>query len=192
VLRFSTSPSFLPACLGGFYALSEIFLAITRRSGTGAVSHDRRSLALLWLVIASSIWLSLRVVHWAPGRLPPSALWPRLGLLVFVLGIALRWSAIVHLGRFFTVNVAIAQKHELIDSGPYRWIRHPSYTGALLAFVGFALSLGSWLSLLCLVIPIMPVFSWRIYVEERALGEALGDSYRQYMARTRRLIPFVY
>jgi protein-S-isoprenylcysteine O-methyltransferase len=192
VFHFSAFPSFLPACLGGFYALSEIFLALTRRSGTGAVSRDRRSLVLLWLVITFSIWLSLRVAHWAPGRLSPSSLWPCLGLLLFILGIALRWHAIAYLGRFFTVNVAIAQKHELIDSGPYRWIRHPSYTGALLAFVGFALSLGSWLSLLCLVIPIIAVFSWRIHVEERALCEALGDSYRHYMARTRRLIPFVY
>ena len=185
-------PSLLPACLGGFYGLSEIFLAVTRGSGTGAVSRDRRSLLLLWLVITLSIWLSLRLVHWPPGRLPPSSLWPWLGLSLFVLRIALRWYAIIHLGRFFTVNVAIAQKHELIDSGPYRWIRHPSYTGALLAFVGFGFSLGNWLTLLCLLIPVSAVFSWRIRVEERALSEALGDSYRDYMARTRRLIPFIY
>ncbi|HEY2125279.1 MAG TPA: isoprenylcysteine carboxylmethyltransferase family protein [Chthoniobacterales bacterium] len=182
----------LPACLGGLYLLSEVFLSITRRSGTGAVSRDRRSLILLWLVITLSIWLSIRASYWPPGRLPRSLVWPWLGLFTFVLGIALRWYAILYLGRFFTVNVAIAQEHELIDSGPYRWIRHPSYTGALLALVGFGLSLGSWVALICLVIPTTAVFSWRIYVEERALSEALGDAYRQYMARTRRLIPFLY
>jgi protein-S-isoprenylcysteine O-methyltransferase Ste14 len=58
--------------------------------------------------------------------------------------------------------------------------------------VGFGFSLGSWFALLCLVIPVVAVFSWRIYVEERALSEALGDAYRHYMARTRRLIPFLY
>jgi protein-S-isoprenylcysteine O-methyltransferase len=190
VIIFSHLPS--PTLLGILYGVSEIFLAITKRSGRGTVSRDRRSLYLLWVVIALSIFLARFTVTIPWGRLPQSSFLAFVGLLLFLGGVALRWYSIFYLGRFFTVNVSIATGHELIDTGPYRFVRHPSYTGALLAFVGFGLSLGSWLTLLCLIVPITAVFLWRIRVEENALREGLGDPYRQYMLRTKRLIPFLY
>ncbi|HMG05340.1 MAG TPA: isoprenylcysteine carboxylmethyltransferase family protein, partial [Chthoniobacterales bacterium] len=103
-----------------------------------------------------------------------------------------RWYSIVHLGRFFTVDVAIAADHQLIDTGPYRYVRHPSYTGALLAFIGFAMALRNWASVLIISLPIAFAFLYRINVEERALIQALGERYRAYIKRTKRLIPFVY
>jgi protein-S-isoprenylcysteine O-methyltransferase len=181
-----------PALLGAFYALSEIFLAITKRSGAGTVSRDRRSLFLLWAIIGFSIVLAYLALTIRVGKLPCLHFWAFVGLLFFLGGVALRWSSIFYLGRFFTVDVAIADKHELIDTGPYRFIRHPSYTGALLAFAGFGLVLGNWLALLCLVFPITAAFLWRIRVEEHALIAGLGNSYRQYILRTKRLVPFVY
>ena len=111
---------------------------------------------------------------------------------VFVAGLTLRWYAIVHLGRFFTVNVSIAADHRLIDTGPYRIVRHPSYTGALMAFLGLGLCMANWASLLSLLVPICLVFLRRIHVEEAVLLEALGDQYRDYMRRTKRLIPAIY
>ena len=190
VIVFSHLPS--PALLGAFYALSEIFLAITKRSGAGTVSRDRRSLFLLWAIIGFSIVLAYFALTIRVGKLPYPHFWAVAGLILFLGGVALRWSSIFYLGRFFTVDVAIAQQHELIDTGPYRLIRHPSYTGALLTFVGFGLALGSWLALLCLILPITAAFLWRVRVEEQALTEALGDAYREYMLRTKRLVPFVY
>ncbi|PYL73808.1 MAG: hypothetical protein DMF22_00625 [Verrucomicrobia bacterium] len=80
----------------------------------------------------------------------------------------------------------------MIDSGPYRHIRHPTYTGALLAFVGLGFCFGNWLSILFLTVPIIAAFLWRIRIEERALTDALGEDYHAYAARTKRLIPFVY
>jgi protein-S-isoprenylcysteine O-methyltransferase Ste14 len=100
--------------------------------------------------------------------------------------------AIVHLGRFFTVNVAISSIHRLIDTGPYRFVRHPSYTGALMAFLGLALCLANRASLVILLVPVFLVFLRRMHVEERALLQAFGDQYRDYMRRTKRLIPAVY
>jgi protein-S-isoprenylcysteine O-methyltransferase Ste14 len=100
--------------------------------------------------------------------------------------------AIVHLGRFFTVNVAISSSHRLIDTGPYRFVRHPSYTGALMAFLGLALCLANRASLVILLVPVFLVFLRRMHVEERALLQAFGDQYRDYMRRTKRLIPAVY
>jgi protein-S-isoprenylcysteine O-methyltransferase len=94
--------------------------------------------------------------------------------------------------RFFTVNVAIAANHRLIDTGPYRFVRHPSYTGALMAFLGLALCLANWASLAVMLIPVFLVFLRRMRVEEGVLLQALGAHYREYMHRTKRLIPAVY
>ncbi len=182
-----------PSILGSVYCLSEIFLAVTRRSGSSAVSRDRRSLLLLWAVILISIFLGVSIQALCPnGRLPHPRAYYLFGVVLFFGGIVLRWWSILYLGRLFTVDVAIANQHKLIDSGPYLFIRHPSYTGALLAFVGFGLCLGNWLSTLSVTLPILAAFMWRIRVEEQVLLEAFGDEYRAYMHHTKRLIPFVY
>jgi len=114
------------------------------------------------------------------------------GLILFLVGLALRWYSIGYLGRFFTVDVSISSEHKLIDSGPYRYVRHPSYTGALLIFIGLGFCFGNWLSILFLTVPIMAAFLWRIRVEEHALIHGLGEKYRAYMERSKRLIPFFY
>ena len=181
----------LPAILGLVYFFSELVLAFTRRSNAKTVSKDANSLRILWFVIIVSIWLSLQAHGlWRHALLPPWCI--PIGVGLFVVGIILRWYSIIHLGRFFTVNVAIAADHQLIDTGPYRFVRHPSYTGALLAFVGFAMVLRNWASVLVLALPIGFAFLYRINVEERALLQAFGERYRVYTQRTKRLIPFIY
>jgi len=181
----------LSAILGVAYFFSELVLALTRRSSRRTVSRDANSLRILWVVIILSIWLSLRAqAHWPRASLP---MWcVPIGVVLIALGLILRWYAIIHLGRFFTVNVAIAADHELVDTGPYRFVRHPSYTGSLLAFVGFAMVLRNWASLLVIALPISFAFLNRIRVEERVLLAALGERYRAYIKRTNRLIPFLY
>lgn len=179
--------------LGAIYGLSEIALLVTRRSGARTKSHDRNSLALLWVVIFASIALGIWMGLAYPGAtLPYPRVFYFIGLLLFIGGVALRWYSIWRLGRFFTVDVAIANQHRLIDSGPYRIVRHPSYTGALIAFVGFGFCLGNWWSILCVIVPITAAFLWRIRIEERALADALGHDYGAYVQRTKRLLPFVY
>src|SRR5207244_1375596 len=109
-----------PMVLGGLYGLSELGLALTRRSGKGTVSRDRYSLALLWGIILLSIWLSLAAVWLIPAaKLPHPRACYLIGVVLFAGGIVLRWYSIFFLGRFFTVDVAIAAEHRLIDSGPY-------------------------------------------------------------------------
>jgi protein-S-isoprenylcysteine O-methyltransferase Ste14 len=80
----------------------------------------------------------------------------------------------------------------LIDSGPYHFVRHPSYAGNLLAVVGFSLSFQNWASILLIFVPCCAVILWRIHIEEEALLGALGEPYRGYMRRTKRLIPLLY
>ena len=108
------------------------------------------------------------------------------------MGLALRWWAIVHLGRYFTVNVSIAIDHKVVDSGPYRLLRHPSYTGALVAFLGLGICSGNYGSLLAFTVPVALVFLRRIAIEEAALTAALAGDYTAYAARTKRLIPWIY
>jgi protein-S-isoprenylcysteine O-methyltransferase len=185
----------LVSWLGYAFMLSEAMLAILRRSRRSAAqSADRGSLAVLWVVIVISITLAYSVAYAAPAADMSADKGPvrAAGVIVFLAGIALRWYAIIYLGRFFTVNVAIAADHRLIDTGPYRYVRHPSYSGALLAFLGLGLCIANWLSLACAVLPTLLAFLWRIRVEETALTAGLGEQYREYMRHTRRLIPAIY
>ena len=182
-----------PELIGAAYGLSEFALSIRKRSSGGNGDTDRGSLLLLWgaiMVAVTAAILASRFAPWAHSSLLARAY--GVGVLVFVLGLALRWYAILHLGRFFTVDVAIASDHRVVDDGPYRWVRHPSYTGAIVAFAGFGICLGNWLSLALLVVLVGWAFARRIVVEEAALTAALGDAYRAYAARTRRLVPGVY
>lgn len=183
----------IPAILGLTYGLSEVGLGILKRSRDDSVDADDSTLRMLWVIIMSSIAAGIFVAAWLPAAGMDGGIalsWVSCAL--FVLGLALRWYSIVYLGRFFTVNVAIHASHEVIDTGPYARVRHPSYAGALLAFLGLALSLANWLSLALVVVPIFWAFTRRMAIEETALSNALGSPYTNYMRRTRRLVPFIY
>jgi protein-S-isoprenylcysteine O-methyltransferase len=180
--------------LGLVYVLSELGLALKRRAKSGESRiQDRGSVALLWIVIVASVTMAFDIASALPAAgMGAGPALRFLGAMVFAAGLTIRWYSIVHLGRFFTVNVAIAANHRLIDTGPYRFVRHPSYTGALMAFLGLALCLANWASLAVMLVPVFLVFLRRMHVEEGALLQALGDQYRDYMRRTKRLIPAVY
>jgi protein-S-isoprenylcysteine O-methyltransferase len=179
--------------LGLVWGASELCLALAKRSKSNAVSKDRHSMGAIWAVKLLAIALGVMASYHLPGCALP---WPKqffeLGCGLFGLGLILRWYSIIHLGRFFTTNVAIAKDHRLVDSGPYRFIRHPSYAGDLLATFGFALIFINGTSLLIIFLPNCAVMLWRIHVEETALLAALGEPYRRYMQRTKRLVPLIY
>lgn len=182
-----------PQHLGLMYLASEVLLSATRRSRGDGVRQDRSTLGMLWLTIIVSVVAAVLVARAASfAALPQRELFRAAALALFLAGLILRWSAIFVLGRFFTVDVQIAQDHELVKRGPFRLVRHPSYTGVLLAFVGFGLSLANWAALLVLMVPIFIAFVRRMNVEEQALTTGLGERYRSYMRRTRRLVPGVY
>jgi protein-S-isoprenylcysteine O-methyltransferase len=181
-----------PIWLFLFYAASEILISTLLRSRTKSSGTDRGSFRLIWVVISMSmLGASWTVVEMPAFVLPYKQLY-WIGFVLFVFGLLLRWYSIVYLGRYFTVDVAIAADHKLIDSGPYRFIRHPAYSGAVIAFLGLALTLRHSISLVLIVVPITAVFLYRIYIEEAALRSALGPAYAAYVNRTKRLIPFVY
>jgi protein-S-isoprenylcysteine O-methyltransferase len=180
--------------VGTVYFVSEFGLQMFKRASRAqAQGTDAGSFRLLWWVIGASVsiawWLA---VAWPAARFGAIVGAGILGVAIFIAGLALRWYSIFYLGRFFTVNVAIASDHRLVDTGPYRHIRHPSYTGALLAFLGMGLCLYNWASMLVLMTGTVLAFAYRIHVEEAALAQGLGEDYRGYMRRTKRLLPGVY
>src|SRR5690349_12753114 len=176
----------IPILLGVAYGLSEAGLSLLKRSRDDSVDADDSSLRMLWITIMVAMTAGILVSSRTPGAMIANRAVFWVGCALFGLGLALLWYSIVYLGRFFTVNVAIHSGHEIIDTGPYARIRHPSYTGALLAFLGLALTLTNWLSLVLIVVPIFWAFSRRISVEETALASALGSPYTRYMGRTKR------
>src|SRR5437016_14589079 len=117
-----------PLLLGAIYGLSELYLAVTRRSRTQAVSHDRRSLILLWTVIAVSLWLGIQMIWLFPSAaVPYHRGFYLFAFILFLGGLALRWYCIGYLARYFTVDVSISTEHKLIDSGPDCFAAHHSY-----------------------------------------------------------------
>lgn len=114
------------------------------------------------------------------------------GLALLVTGIVIRFSAIYSLGEYFTSTVVITNDHQLIRNGLYKYLRHPSYTGALLAHLGLGLSFSSWFSLGFSTIPYLVAAYYRMRVEEQALHDAFCDEYLHYAASTKRLIPKLY
>jgi len=184
-----------PQWLGLFYCASDVFISARMRSGhtsSGGESKDRGSLKWIWTVVMVSVGLSIACSHLRWAQIREDEFTYKLGIVLLFAFIALRWYAIYYLGTFFTVDVAVANDHRVIDTGPYRWIRHPSYLGAIGAFTGLGLCINNWLSLVVLVVPITAVFVKRINVEEAALQAALGDAYKQYMEKTYRLLPGLY
>ena len=109
-----------------------------------------------------------------------------------LLGIALRWYSAALLGKYFTFDVAVQRGQILVEVGPYRYIRHPSYSGALLTLLGFGLALGNWIGLAANLSCMGFAYAYRIRIEEAALASALGDTYKEYRKRTWRLVPFVF
>ena len=170
---------------------SEVALAAWKRAGASTSrNRDRRSLGLLWLVIGLSLWAGFILRARVPaGRMPFPLPCYLVGLTCFLVGLLIRWTAIIQLGRFFTVNVAIADDHRLITTGLYRYVRHPSYTGSLLIFFGLGLCLLNYCALAAVFLPICAAFLWRIRVEEQALRAAFGVRYDDYARGTGSLLP---
>jgi len=128
---------------------------------------------------------------WAGARFLPR-LWAYywLGVALTAAGLGFACWARVHLGRNWSGVVTVKQDHELVRSGPYRLVRHPIYTGLVLAFLGTAIARGDWQALLAVALVLM-AFLRKIRLEERWMVEQFPNDYPAYRATTAALIPFV-
>lgn len=196
-------PASLPFGGGPLYAVS-FWLVYVLWVGTEQVRNikrrpsladrrDRRSWSVLIAALSIAIVLDFACALLVPGAAfgPAAPVLFVAGLCCVLAGMALRWYAVAVLGRFFTVEVATQAGQTVIEDGPYRYIRHPAYTGLLLSLIGIALALGNWVGVIGMLVLAGIALGYRIAVEEAALLAALGEPYAQYMQRTWRLVPGV-
>lgn len=175
------------------FAAGEVAIRVVSFRNSG---RDRELGSLL--VVIAGLGVSLAGALWAAVRVPEAAIsFARvpvfvLGLAVIAFGIALRLWSVVVLGRYFTVAVQVSQDQPVVDRGPYRILRHPSYTGLLCVCLGFGIALGNWLAIVVAVVPALAAIVVRIRVEERMLLTRIGTPYREFCATRSRLIPHVW
>ena len=176
------------------WTASEVILVLaTRTSRSSGNTQDRGSIFLLWSTIVASVsacdWLanSLHMANFsgAPWLKP-------LTIALMTTGLAIRWTAILSLGRSFSVNVAIKKSQTIYQEGLFRIIRHPSYLGMLLIFLAIGLRSRNLVSLAIMLLGPGAALLYRIHVEEQALEQAFGAEYAAYRQTTKRLIPGLY
>jgi len=176
------------------WCFSEIFIAFAMRTrNTGGNVRDRGTQLMLWVVIV----LAITACNWISGTHAATmfggAHWLKIcSIVVLVLGLAIRWAAILSLGKSFSANVAIQLSQTVYRSGLYRWVRHPSYLGMLVIFLAIGIHSRNWIGLFVVLIPTTLALLYRIHVEEIALNQAFGEAYSAYSKTTRRLLPFLY
>ncbi len=183
------------------YLLVVVFFVLEGRVRQGqaaksfeAGQHDRGStryigaafgLSILVLLLASLLNL-LKLAD----LIPPGVAWA--GLVLAAGGLGLRLWAPLVLGRFYTRTLRTDEQQMVVDEGPYRLIRHPGYAGALALWIGAAIATGNLLAVLVIAVSMFAAYVYRIQVEEEMLVATLGQAYREYQRRTKRLIPFIY
>ena len=142
-------------------------------------------------LIAASVFL-----YFAPRIVPAAAIRPgavafAAGMVILLAGLVLRGWSFKALGEYFTHTVMVSSDQPVITTGPYRLLRHPGYTGFLLACTGVGLASANWAGLAAMALLTL-TSCWRIHVEENALLTTLGDRYRGYAAQHKRLVPLIW
>jgi protein-S-isoprenylcysteine O-methyltransferase Ste14 len=151
--------------------------------------HLGQSFGLLFTIIVSFLLPKLSIFHFL-NYAPVNPILSCLGVILCIAGLAFLISARRHLGRNWSQTVSIKEGHELVTSGPYRYIRHPMYSGGLVAAIGSAIVCGSaWVFL---TVILGALFLWRVGAEDRLMAQQFPNEYPEYKRRTKALIPFVW
>ncbi len=175
------------------WALTELWIVSRDRAKVSGRRADRGSRGL---IVAAVVTASLLAPWLCAVRAAAIPLAPRLltivGIALMLSGIAFRLWSVRTLGRFFRVTVTTHDDHRLIDHGPYRRLRNPSYTGAMITLAGMGIATGNAASLAVAILLPLAAFAWRIKVEEASLGARFGADYAAFRARRWALVPFLW
>ena len=183
-----------------FKALTDVWLAgeiliavLTRtRQGEGKI-QDRGTQIILWIVMVASFRIDEWMHRFFAVDIPGSSSWLRPVVLgILILGMGIRATAVITLGRAFSANVALRAGQQLQRKGLYSLVRHPSYSGLELILLACALHAGRWACFAVVLVPPTLAVLYRIHVEEAALRLAFGAEYEDYGRNTKRLFPWVY
>jgi protein-S-isoprenylcysteine O-methyltransferase Ste14 len=158
-----------------------------------ATSHDAHSKRLIVVGEALAIIAAFAIASHVPAAtLAHRVPWFWAGVSAMVGGSVLRRHCWRMLGSSFTGSVIVRPAQVVVERGAYRYIRHPSYTAAIILFLGIGLALANWISLVVLAAVVSIVYGYRVAVEERALMTVVGEPYRHYMRRTKRFVPYLF
>ena len=163
----------------------------SREAATKIAGIGGRLVALAF-VIATTVVATLTPRVFPAAAIRPGAVVFTAGMVVLLAGLVLRGWSFKALGQYFTHTVMVSSDQPVIASGPYRVLRHPSYTGIILAAIGIGLASANCADLAGLLLLTLTALLWRIRIEEAALMTTLGDRYRAYAAQHKRLVPLVW
>jgi protein-S-isoprenylcysteine O-methyltransferase Ste14 len=172
------------------FVASEVVLSLRQRRGVHANLWSEVVFRIVFFAAILILPFGRQVVPSA--QIGGGAVVFVLGAVVGWLGLLLRWWSVATLGRYFTTVVKTSADQSVIDQGPYRVLRHPAYTGLLLAFVGCGLMMGNWVSLAGSFVLTLAALVYRLRIEEQALVAAIGTPYQNYARGRARLVPFVW
>ena len=169
------------------------FSLVARSRPAPGEKADRGSMTFIMLagwfgMIGAFVVASLQAFMITRGQ----KVWFVVGLVALVSGSLLRRHCWGMLGKHFTGDVKAAADQPVIEQGIYRWVRHPSYTGGMMMYLGTGLALTNWLSTLIITVAGGAAYLYRVRVEEQALQANLGGRYQEYMRRSKRFVPFVF
>jgi protein-S-isoprenylcysteine O-methyltransferase Ste14 len=167
------------------------------RGGIEAAKHEESKDSGSIRVLLGGMWIALMLAF--PLAFVRAWMFPRrvqlplfaIGISMILLGSLLRRYCWRTLGEYFTGDVRARHDQPVINTGPYRLVRHPSYTAGMMMFIGIGLALGSWLSLVLLTLATIATYVYRVTVEERALLETIGEPYRVYCSERKRFVPYI-
>ena len=169
------------------------FRLVARSRPREGEKSDRGSMQVIMLAGWLGSFAAFIVAGWAKFAITTSPkAWFGVGLAILAGGRLLRMHCWRMLGQYFTGDVKAATDQPVIERGAYRWVRHPSYTGGTLMYLGTGIALTNWLSVVIIVLSGATAYVYRVHVEEQALQSNLGERYQEYMRRTKRFVPFVY
>jgi protein-S-isoprenylcysteine O-methyltransferase Ste14 len=168
-------------------------LSVLRSAKRSGNTQDAKSLQVILRGLNAAYFIAFAIAWgpWMQIRYYRTAIF-FIGVALMVAGSLLRRHCFRQLGASFTGDVRATSEQKVVTSGAYSLLRHPSYTAAIILNIGIGLALGSWASVLVLVVTSLAVYSYRISVEERALLAAIGQPYELFMRSRKRLIPFIY
>jgi protein-S-isoprenylcysteine O-methyltransferase Ste14 len=187
-------PIFL-AALTILWIAFEIWLVLRDRvKGKGKPGKDKGTLYINFISLTAGLtlagFLGHNSLYFFPGGRPYTGLW--IGMGIMIIGFALRIWAVAALGASFRTTVETHANQAVVESGPYKLVRHPSYSGLVLMCVGYGIALQNWLSLALAVILPVAALLYRIKVEEQTLVSSIGKDYEKYQKKTKKLIPWVW
>ena len=176
------------------FTLSGFIINFVRGEKKKNIQYTKDKKSLTWFRILVPIGLVASEVFYFSefGLISNSILFVIIGCVLIIFGFVVRWFAVLSLGKKFNVSLSIIKKHKLKTDGIYKYIRHPSYTGLLIYYLGLSIIMQNIFSIILLVIfPIIAVIN-RIKIEENMLFEYFRDEYQIYKQKTKKLFPFIY